>query len=411
MLMSVRQIPSRHYTALDRRVSSASMGLGILCAIIFTTVAYAAVREGYISTLVERLWSLNSEEVQESGGQWLVVLFVLSLKAIPGTGPALLVAMTVVGAAYMLSTLAGILTRRGLGQIQIIVFITALALHPLTLYAATTGQPFLLLAITFAFVILSADRLESIGDVQAQMAIGLALALLIITNANGVYFIIPFLILLPIFYRQMNSVQSVLAGYIMVGLPCMIALVISFYVQIVFSRESLWNIIELWQAPLHRPTADLNQYQWLVKYRGDMWGALGALLASLFFFLPIYAAPAIRLMASVRERKRPGKALAALTVPLLGGAVATYFGHAASAWTFLAAALAGSAIWIATSKIKSRSRSIIVAGLILGVVLSWGAPEIWLDQEKIAWRNMVVTQVTQGIDSARLGISAALPYF
>jgi len=409
--MSVRQVPSRHYTSLDRRVSSASMGLGILCVIIFTTVAYAAVREGYISTLVERLWSLHSEEVQESGGQWLVVLFVLSLKAIPGTGPALLVAVTVVAAAYMLSTLAGILTRRGWSHVQIIVFITALALHPLTLYAATTGQPFLLLAFTFACVILAADRLESIGDVQAQMAIGLALALLIITNANGIYFIIPFLILLPIFYRQMNSVQSVLAGYIMVGLPCMIALVISFYVQIVFSRESLWNIVELWQAPLHRPTADLNQYQWLVKYRGDMWGALGALLASLFFFLPIYVAPAIRLMASVRERKRPGTALAALIVPLLGGSVATYFGHAASAWTFLAAALAGSAIWIATSKIKSRSRSILVAGLILGVVMSWASPEIWLDQEKIAWRNMVVTQVTQGIDSARLSISAALPYF
>ncbi len=409
--MSVRQVPSRHYTALDKRVSSTSIGLGILCTIIFTTVAYAAVREGYISTLIERLWNLHSEEVQESGGQWLVVLFVLVLKSIPGTGPSLLVAMTVTTAAYMLSVMAGILTRRGWSSVQIILFITALALHPLTLYAATTGQPFLLVAFTFACVILAADRLESIGDVQAQMAIGLALALLIITNPNGIYFIIPFLILLPIFYRQMNSVQSVVAGYIMVVLPCMIALVISFYVQIVFSRASLWNIVQLWLAPLHRPTVDLAQYQWLVKYRGDLGGSLGALLSSLFLFLPIYVAPALRLITSVRERKRPGTALAALIVPLLGGVVATYFGHAASAWTFLAAALAGSAIWIATSKITSRSSSILVAGLILGAIISWTSPEIWLDQEKIAWRNMVVNQFAEGIDSVRLSISAFLPHF
>lgn len=408
--MSVRQV-TFSATPLDRRISAVSVGLAILCTIIFGIIAYIAVQHGYISGLISRLWELDNEEIHNSGGQWLIVLLVLLFKAIPGTGPELLVVVTVATATYMLSALGGILTRRGWHPFQTFIFVTALAAHPLMLYAATTGQAFLLVAVAFACVILTADRLESIGDVQSQMAIGLALAFLIVTNSNGIYFIIPFLILMPIFYRQMHNVQSILAGYIMVGLPSLIALVVSFYVQIVFSHETLWLVVARWLAPLHRPNVDTHQYVWLASYGGDLGGAFGALLASILLFLPIYVVPAIRLITSVRERKRPGTAIAALLVPVLGGAFATYFWHAGSAWSFLAAALAGNTLWIATSKIKSWSRSIIIIGLFLGVSLSWALPEVWLDKEKLAWRTTIVAQAFQGVDSIVEKVSDILHAF
>jgi hypothetical protein len=69
-------------------------------------------------------------------------------------------------------------------------------MHPATLMLATTGQTLLLSVLLVGIVALALDRASTIGDAQSLMALGLALAALVLTAPDALYIALPIMALL-----------------------------------------------------------------------------------------------------------------------------------------------------------------------------------------------------------------------
>lgn len=369
--------------------------LALLAGIFFGIVADTSIENGFTTRLLAKLWDAPIFAIAQAGGQWLVVLLVLLLRQIPGLGPEALAGVTVLTGALLVGGLTRVLLRRGWRPIGVGLFVIALVLNPLVLMAATMGQAPLLTAGVFAAVVLCARRLEEIGDVQAQMSMGLILALFAVTDQNAVYFIAAVLLWLPVIYRDIVDFRSAVAAYLLVALPPVIMLATVFYTQQVLTDEPLGRLLSIWSTPLHGASAEAVFYEWPTRFGGRFLAALIAIAVAALVMCPMVLAPLLRLPFSRAERRAPGTALIALVVPLIAGGTATFFWHTTGALTFLLCLLTGVAVWMATVRVPRGFRALVVLAMLLALPVAWLMPTPWIEVERRAWRASLTGPVTQ----------------
>lgn len=368
--------------------------LALLAGIFFGIVADTSIENGFTTRLLAKLWDAPIFAIAQAGGQWLVVFLVLLLRQVPGLGPEALAGVTVLTGALLVGGLTRVLLRRGWRPIGVGLFVIALVLNPLVLMAATMGQAPLLTAGVFAAVVLCARRLEEIGDVQAQMSMGLILALFAITDQNAVYFIAAVLFWLPVIYRDITDMRSAVAAYLLVGLPPVIMLSTVFYTQQVLTDEPIGRLLAIWSTPLHGAGEEAVHYEWTARFGGRFLGSLVAMLVAAVILCPMVLAPLLRLPFSRAERAAPGTAFIAVTVPLLAGAAATFFWHTTGVLTFLLCLLTGVAVWMATVRVPRYFRALVIMIMMASLPVAWLTPTPWIEAERRAWRASLTGPVT-----------------
>ncbi|MFD2265079.1 hypothetical protein ACFSM5_19400 [Lacibacterium aquatile] len=357
--------------------------VGVVLAIVFAALAFISIRSGFTIPTVERLWSVPVEALASSGGQWLTIILVLVFRQIPGVQPWFLVLVTVGIAALMAAYFCAWIIRRGWKRWEAVVLTLSFAAHPFLLYLAVSGQPRLLSLGIFAALVFWCSRLEAIGDVQSQMTAGLVLGLLMVSDPNGIYVLMAVLTVLPIFYRQIVDGKSAIAGYLLVGLPPLIALSAVMILQLLLSTRAPRYALAAWSGPLHGIPADFAGYDWLILFGGRPGLALGAIVALILVVCPLLILMLVRLF---RERRRPGLVALALFVPLAAGSVGSWFWHVAASWIYPSYVIAGVAIWLMTSTLDIQWRRWVLVLGVIGTVAAWVTPPVWFEQDKASWR-------------------------
>lgn len=116
-----------------------------------------------------------------AGFLWLLIP-ILALVRDTGAAPvAGVAAPTALAAAVATAGLAGlgyaVLTRQGWGAAAATALVLIVLGHPLTLYMVTAAPVALALVVVLAALVMAIHRLAEVGDVQAQIGLGLTLCL------------------------------------------------------------------------------------------------------------------------------------------------------------------------------------------------------------------------------------------
>lgn len=334
----------------------------------------------------------------DSLGRVATIVTLLVVEAIPGLSVALLPAVTVVAAALFVGALVWRLDRQGWPGTQILVVVAALLAHPLFLRAATSGTTVLLSALAFFLLVYAIERLEHVGDVQAQMNVGLALGALVLVNPQAIYVILPLMALLPLLYHEIRDATSGIAALLMVVMPPLIGLATFIYLHMAFSQEPLSRPFDLWASPLHGSVTGIEDYDWLIRYGGDLLAPLGLLLLATLVCVPGHIVVVWRLLAARAERNRPGTALAALLIPAIAGALATDQMHTRSAWPYLLAGLMAFLVWLSTKPLPDYVRRRALVLLVAGTLAAWMYPPLWAERGAGAWRAAFISDIAPPAD-------------
>lgn len=115
------------------------------------------------------------------GFLWLLIPLLALVGGVFGPAVPEVSAPAALLAATAGATLCGLayatLTRRGWGAMAATALVLAVLAHPLTLYMVTAAPAALMLVVVLAALTTAIHRLAEIGDVQAQIGLGLALCL------------------------------------------------------------------------------------------------------------------------------------------------------------------------------------------------------------------------------------------
>ena len=358
--------------------------VGLACLLLFGLAADRVVETGYVAPLIARVWAGNAVPVA-IGGQWLVALLVQLIRIIPGSGPELLVVVTIIVAALLLGLLARNLRRRGWPTTEASLCPLLIALHPVSLYLATTGGTLLLVAALVGFLVLAVDRAEAIGDAQSLMGLGLASAAMFITTPNAIYLIAPILTLLPVALRDIQSGGAALALFTLALVPT-IVVVGGILIATGSLGLGIGDVTQIWSSPLHGQIdpAALST-PWIVAYGGRPGEALLNLLFLCAVTTPPVLVVALRLIASRAERLRPTTALLTLLLPALSGACAALFWHINSPWGSLALSITCLAAWAMASTLRNWERQLWLVLMLAGDIAAWTTPLLWAEADKSAW--------------------------
>ena len=259
-----------------------------------------------------------------------------------------------------------------------------LALHPVMLLLATTGQTMLLSVMVIGVVILCLDRAALVGDAQSLMALGLMLAVLMLTAPDAFYVVLPIAAILPFCLRGVQDVGSAAALYLITLFPSAVA-VGGILLGSATMGEAPAFALRRWLAPMHG-ALDAAASTWLNLRGGDFFGPLLELLPMFLAAMP----PALLAMAALvlrpEDRRRPVAASLALLGGPLSGAGATLFWHAAGPLPAIAVGIAAVLAWTVSRRTTRPERLAWLAAMALGLGLSWGSGWIWEGADMAAWR-------------------------
>lgn len=387
----------------ERRDARLAATLGALALIVLSLVATRITEHGFQARMTLELSDLVFGSVNgitldllNSLGRAGTIGALLVFEKIPGLSISALSLVNVVSSALFIWGIAWRLDRQGWPSIQIALLVMALLLHPLFLRAATSGEIVLLLsALAFFVLVYTCERLEHIGDVQSQINIGLALGVLVLVDPQAIYLIMPLLPLLPLLYRQIQDITSGLAALLIVIMPPLAGLGTFAYLHILFSQAPLSTAFQLWASPLHGSGARIDDYDWLMHFGGKLIAPLGMLMIGALVSVPGHMVVIWRLFAARAERNRPGAALAALLLPAIAGAFATYQMHTQSAWPYLLAALMALLVWLTTKPLPNYVRRRALTLMLIGSLSAWMYPPLWAERDAAAWRAALITQIVQ----------------
>ena len=200
----------------------AGLVVGIFSTLLFTFASDRLQSHGYVAPATQQLWNSSGLQAQ-IGGQWMTQLLIALCKLIPGSTVRTLSVTTILGASLVQGFIAHDLVKRGWPPLLAALAVGLTGLHPVMLYLATSGSPFLIFAIAASFIIIALDRLEAIGDTQSLIVMGLTVALLFLIWPNAIFFVLPLALLLPLAFRHGRNITSIGAMFIIVAAPSLIA--------------------------------------------------------------------------------------------------------------------------------------------------------------------------------------------
>ncbi|MDD2704028.1 MAG: hypothetical protein PHU07_01640 [Acidocella sp.] len=379
--------------AMISRGWRAGLAVGIFSALLFTFASNRLQSHGYVVPAIQQLWNSSGLQAQ-IGGQWMTQLLIALCKLIPGSTVRTLSVTTILGASLVQGFIAHDLVKRGWPSLLAALAVGLTGLHPVMLYLATSGSPFLIFAIAASCIIIALDRLEAIGDTQSLIVMGLTVALLFLIWPNAIFFVMPLTLLLPPAFRQGRNITSIVAMFIIVAAPSLIAVSAVIIGGALF--ELSWpELAANWSSPLHGGGLQLiTQSPWLTAYGSHPAAAFLRLFLICLLILPRNWVIAVRLLTQQTERCRPATGLAALFLPTAAGALATWFWQISSPWTVVATSLLCSSAWVVTASFRRWERWFWTLAIFCGVLTAWITPLLWSTPDLEQWRRIILSPLT-----------------
>jgi hypothetical protein len=303
-------------------------------------------------------------------GAWLSDLVVWLLTALPGELP--LNTTLAVFSAGVLGALIAWLYRRLIYNdwpaFDALVFVGALACNSFIVSAVTADHRVIPLMLACAAVIPGIRRLESVGDVQAEMSFGLLLPLLFLAGPSTAL-LIP---MLAVFGALSDSETrrnraAFIAMFLVAIMPTL--LVLTGLVGILGVHEAGRLATEIYGPAFHpEPLAS------------GKWTPFLTIFA--YAVLP-FAIVIVAYWLQHDRRRQPWSAMAVLVLPvylLLGAVLFSWpMSPAAPAAVFLGAF----ASWLAVARLTPTFRRASAALMVLGTMVSWSAAVLASDP---AWQ-------------------------
>jgi hypothetical protein len=383
-MMGLAVSPPPRQQALFRISNAIGWVMMVSSLLLFGTVADNMIGNGYIAPIVTRVWQTGAAPIA-IGGQWLVAGLVGVVKLLPKSGPEVLAVVSISLAAILLGLFARTLRRRNWSAWEATMATLLVAVHPATLYMATTGQPLVLVVALTAFVVLAVDRAEALGDAQSLMGLGIAAALLFITTPNAIYVVMPVITILPVALRDITSAAAALSIFVLTLMPsCVVVGGIMIAGDTIGLRMS--EVIQIWSSPLHGVTDDQAlSAPWLAAHGGRFGLTLWDLSWLCVLCTPQVLLVVQRIAMRHQERTRPATAILTLCLPVLTGAFAAMFWHISSPWPVIGVSIACTAAWAVATPLRLAERRFWVLLLLTGDLLAWTVPAFWDEADKLAW--------------------------
>jgi hypothetical protein len=363
--------------------------VGFASMIIFSLAAMRLAAAGFVPASVAVVW--NSPNVNTTlGGQWLQVALIWIIQKIPGSSAATLSIVTVISASFVQGFITHDLIRRGWSPLQASLSVGLTALHPIMLSLATSGSPLLMYAILASFVIIALDRMEAIGDTQSLIVLGLLIGVVMLSWPNGIYFLLPLLPLLPWAFRDIENYSAAMALYVIALAPMVIGIAAVALGGTLFDISAR-DALMIWASPLHGANPELLPGSaWLAAFGGKFFISLADLFLLCMVLMPRNIIVLVRFAFDLRERSNPATGLAALVIPPLAGALATYYWQLLSPWTTISISFMCVTAWAATVQFRNWERWLWVASISVGVPTAWLTPLLWHAAEQHLWRQIIL---------------------
>jgi len=388
--------PSRN---VSRRAMSVPLGALLTLAVgaLFLLTADRIFSAGYLAPLLGIVWDADADAAN-AGGQWLVQALLEMVRSIPRAGPELLVLMTITLMAFLVGSLGRGLYRRGWPVVPAALVALLMALHPVTLYLASTGQPAVLGLLAVCLLLLAVDLVAVTGDAQALMFLGLCFALLFITEPNALYIVLPVMLVLPLAMREMRDGGSMAALLLICILPSVVAIA-TLLVGSMVVGVAPETTLRHWIAVLHGALVDdALGSTWLSRNGGTFFGPFTELIALCLVCAPMMVVILWRLVVAPllhvkRIPLRIATALLGFGLAPVAGAFAVLFWHPQTQWNAVATALSCAGTWAMTITLRRYERYVWLGLLLIGVYVSWTAPWLWTDPDKLTWRAALFSRL------------------
>jgi len=373
------------------RAWDAGIIAGLASAFFFSVAAQRLIAAGYVDPANLALWN-NPDPTGNLGGQWLRVALVWLIKLIPGSNVTTLTGVTVVCAAFFQAFVMHDLIQRGWSRVQAGLSVGFTALHPVMLTMAISGSPLLMDGILVSLAILALDRLEAIGDTQSLILLGLLLAGLILSWPDAIFFFLPLIVLLPWAFKDIQNYNAAIALFVITLAPSLIVLTAVALGGRIFDI-SFRDLVLVWGSPMHGAAPDvLRASPWLAWHGGHLVGPFCALILLCFLLMPRTIIITVRFAFDRDERSRPVTGIAALLLPPLSGAMATYFWQLSAPVTVIAISLVSVTAWAQTANFRNWERWLWVVSIMFGVTFSWLTPFLWRSPDDQLWRSLLLGQ-------------------
>ena len=349
-----------------------NFGVALFALTIFVLVATVLMRNGYVSDDID---ALLTRDAGRHGGGWLAEVVLFLVRALPAdwARQTALVALVAGSAGLMFGVLYHNVRDSDWSAAGATLLLVLLGGQALLLYPITSAGLVLPTLIALGALIPAIRRLESVGDVQADVSFGLVLPLLLLAGPATTLLIVPLAVASALANPDGRSHRAAFVAMLLVAvMPTLIVIVAVFGFGIAAGIDPAELIL-----PYARAFAS-------VRFSG-----LGEGLADLLVVMPLGAIPVVYCFFKDR-RRRPVSALAVVGLPLylaLGNAV---FPWNLPAWTPAAALLGCFATWLAVARLRAPFRIAALVLLAVSAAASWLLPAVINDP---AW----IEALTAGI--------------
>lgn len=363
--------------------------VGFASYVLFTLAAYRLTSAGFVPVSIVTLWN-NHNLSTNLGGQWLQVFIIWLFRQIPGSSVGTLAVVTVISASMFQGFITHDLVKRGWSPLQASLGVGLTAIHPVMLNIATSGSPTLMYCMMVSVIIISLDRLEAIGDTQSLIILGLLVAMLILSWPDAIFFILPFVVLLPWAFRDIRDYSSATALFVITLAPSFIVLS-----AVVLGGELFHlpfrDLFTVWASTMHGATGDvIRSSSWLTANGGQFFKPLFSLTLLCFILMPRTLIVLVRFLFDRSERVRPVTGIAAIMLPPIAGAIATFYWQLSAPSIVIAFSLMSVTAWATTVNFQNWERWLWVASVVVGVLSAWLSPLLWTSPEQYLWRHIML---------------------
>lgn len=353
----------------------------IIVALIFTLVlmviAQQVVSAGYLRGDIE---ALQRGDAWRTGG-WLSQVFLRLVSLLPGTSLQQLgLSLAVAGiSGLVFGLLYDRLRAHGWRAYSAVFLLVALGMHAGELYTFTANSRAIPLYIAFAALIPAIRSLEDVGDVQANIGLGLLLPLLLLASPIAALLIVPLSICAALADPDARTDMRAFVAMMLVALlPTMIV--------------AIGIVGFLMQARLDVGLA-LTSY--VTAYTHLRFGDLGHSLMALVVFAPVMVVPIVYCFwPNLPEKRHVVSALAIVALPLYLAVARVIFTTTMTPMVPPLALIAAFISWLAVVQLPRALRRLAFVMLTLSVVASWTQVWLWDDSAwKAALFNLVPDEI------------------
>ena len=250
------------------------------------------------------------------------------------------------------------LVRNGWRGRNAVLFVAGLALNPLVILSPLLGWAPALLAAAMAVLVVSIRRLESIGDVQAQMSFGIFLGVCLALTPFAIVLIPLLVFLAPALSRDaLRDWRAFVALLLVAALPAAIV-AFGLYEFGVSFKVHLKDVV----AALSGAAPDLKDLSFTeIRPLGSPILILGTWLLG----------PVILLFVWSDGRRYVASAAAALAIPVVIMIASPGFDWPVNAMVPAVVTLATTTAWFAGGRIPERAHLAALIGLTCCTLLGW----------------------------------------